>query len=102
MNDLTCATCGQAIPTPRHCGQAMHIAGSVGLGFIGGFSEGLKDSDNIGGIPTQRPSMKNALLNGAATAALDESRDMISKVKDKQPILEVAAGVPILIIFENN
>ena len=99
---IDCADKIAGLKGSRVSGQAMRVAGSVGLGFIAGFSEGLQDSDSVGGVSVRQPSMKNAMLNGAATAALDESRDMMSKVKDRVPKLEVAPGVPIFIIFENN
>jgi len=83
-------------------GHAMKLAGGIGLGFVGGLTEGLQDSDVQGGVAVRSPSLKNAMLNGAATAALDQSRDMMQGLKDKQPIIEVKEGSKVLVIFEPN
>ncbi len=79
---------------------ALKVAGGVGLGFVGGLSEGLQDSHSENGAVVHDPSLRNAMLNGAATAALEESRDMITSMKDKVPVIEVKVGTPICVITE--
>jgi len=71
------------------------IAGGVGLGFIGGFSSGLQEPQAFNG---QKPSLKNALLNGTATTALEESRKMLSDLKNQIPIMEVKGATEICVI----
>jgi len=71
------------------------VAGGVGLGFLGGFSSGLQEPQGYG---SPKPSMKNAILNGTATTALEESRKMLSDLKNRMPIMEVKAGTEICVI----
>jgi hypothetical protein len=79
---------------------AWKIAGGVGLGFIGGLSTGLQDSHAENGAVVHDSTLRNAMLNGAATAALEESRDIMSSVKDKASVIEVKEGIPIYIMTE--
>jgi len=71
------------------------IASGVGLGFLGGFSAGFQEPSSFG---SPKPSVKNALLNGTATTALEESRKMLSDLKNQMPIMEVKAGTEICVI----
>jgi len=79
---------------------ALKIAGGIGLGFVGGLSEGLQDSHSENGAIVHDPSLKNAMLNGAATAALDESRDLLTSIKDKVPVIEVQEGTAICVMTQ--
>jgi type IV secretory pathway VirB10-like protein len=79
--------------------KALNIAGSIGLGFVAGMSQGLQDTRGEGGAVVTKPSMKNALLNGTATAAMEQSQDLMSDLKNRKPIIEVSAGTPICVIF---
>lgn len=79
--------------------QVAKMTGGIGLGFLGGLSEGLQDTEVQNGVVLTQPSLKNALLKGTATAALDQSRQLITELKDKQPIIEVKAGTEIYVIF---
>lgn len=79
--------------------KALNLAGSIGLGFVAGLSEGYQDSQaELGGVVHQ-PSMKNALLNGTATAALQQSQNLMSDLKNRNPILEVPANTDLCVIF---
>ncbi len=78
--------------------KALQLTGSLGLGFLGGFSTALQDADGQNGAVVTRPSIKNALLNGTATTALEESRNMMSDLKSRIPIIEVPQGTTICII----
>lgn len=82
--------------------RALNIAGSIGLGFLGGFSEGLQETRGEGGAVVKKPSMKNALLNGTSTAALEQSKNLMSELKDRTPVIEVPAQTPIYVIFGVN
>lgn len=77
----------------------LNIVGSIGLGFVGGFSEGLQESQGQQGVAIRTPSLKNALLNGTATTALEQSKALMSDLKDQKPIIEVQANEPICVIF---
>ncbi|MBI4403623.1 MAG: TrbI/VirB10 family protein [Deltaproteobacteria bacterium] len=79
--------------------KAIQIAGSIGLGFLGGFSEGLQDSEGQQGAVVKKPTLKNALLNATATTALEQSKELMSDLKNRVPILEVPEGTPLCVIF---
>jgi len=79
--------------------KAVNIAGSIGLGFLGGFSEGLQDTHGQQGAVVRPPTLKNALLNATATTALEQSKNLMSDLKEKRPVIEVPAGQEICVIF---
>lgn len=79
--------------------KALNIAGSIGLGFIGGMAEGLQDTQGQQGVMVRPPSIKNALLNATATTAIQQSQELMSDLKNKQPIIEVPAATEICVIF---
>jgi hypothetical protein len=78
--------------------KALNLAGSLGLGFVGGFSTTLQDAHGQGGVAITQPTLKNALLAGTATTALEESRNLMSDFKNRVPIIEVPAGANICVI----
>jgi hypothetical protein len=69
--------------------EAVKLAAGIGLNFVGGMSDALQETEVKSGVAVKSPSLKNAFLNGAARAALDQSRDLISSYKDKAPRIEV-------------
>lgn len=79
--------------------RTLKLGAAAGLNFAAGISQGLQDTRGQGGVEVRTPSTKNALLNGASTAALEESRDLMSDLKSKPPIIEVEAGTGICILF---
>jgi hypothetical protein len=79
--------------------KVVNIAGSIGLGFVGGFSEGLQDTQGQQGVAIRPPSLKNALLNATAATALEQSKNLMSDLKEQRPVIEVPAGESICIIF---
>ena len=78
--------------------KAVNIAGSIGLGFVGGFSEGLQDSEGQQGVVIRRPTVRNALLNATAATALEQSKDLMSDLKNRVPIIEVPEGTELCVI----
>jgi hypothetical protein len=46
-----------------------------------------------------KSTVKNAMLNGASRAALDQSREMMTSLKNDKPIIEVPDGTPIYVLF---
>ena len=79
--------------------KAINIAGSIGLGFVGGFSEGLEDTQGQQGVAVRTPSLKNALLNATGMTALEQSKNLMSDLKERRPVIEVPAGESICVIF---
>ncbi len=82
--------------------KALNLAGSLGLNFVGGFSQGLQDSVGVGGVVVKSASLKNALLQGASQTAVEESRHQLEEFKNRVPIIEVSPGQEILILFSSN
>jgi hypothetical protein len=77
---------------------ALKLAAGAALNFAGGMSEGLQESEVKDGVAVKRPTMKNALLNGAAMAALDQSKETMSSLKSETPIIEVPAGTEFYVL----
>ncbi len=82
--------------------EGLKLGAAIGLNFAGGLSEGLQDSDVQGGVEVKKSNLKNAMLNGAATAALDQSREMMSDFKNQHNNVSVPAGKTLIITFEGN
>ncbi len=79
---------------------ASQLAAGIGLNFAGGLAEGLQDSQVQGGVAVKKTNFKNAALNGAAKASLEQSKDIMEKWKQKQTVIQVKAGTEICIIFD--
>jgi hypothetical protein len=79
--------------------EAIKLGASVGLNFAGGLSEALQDTDIQDGVAYRKASLRNAMLNGAATAALDQSKQMMSDLRSRHPTIQVPAGKIIIITF---
>lgn len=79
--------------------RTVRLAGSIGLNFVGGLSDGLQDTQTQGGTAFRPSTLKNAFLNGASVAAIDESRNEMSKLKNEMPVIQVDAGREIIISF---
>lgn len=78
------------------------LAAGIGLNFVGGMSDALQETEVKGGMAVKSSSMKNALLNGAARAALDQSKYLISSYKDKAARIEVEKSRVIYIMFDGS
>lgn len=81
-------------------GEAQKLAAGIGLNFAGGVSEGLQESEVQGGVEVKKPTMKNALLNGASTASLEYARQTMSELRSRQPVIEVPNGTEICVLFQ--
>lgn len=79
--------------------EMIHLGASIGLNFVGGVAEGLKEKSGQAGVAIEAPTTRNALLNGASKAALDEAHSLMEETKNKKYSLKVESGTPILIFF---
>jgi hypothetical protein len=79
--------------------RVLNIAGSIGLGFIGGMAEGLQETKGQQGVVIKKPTLKNSLLNATSTTALEQSRNLMGGLKNKNQIIEVSAGTEICVII---
>ena len=82
--------------------QAIKLATGIGLNFVGGMTTALQDTQGEAGAVVAKPTLKNAMLNGAATATLDQGREVMSDIRNKQPVIEVPAGTPVYILFQGS
>lgn len=78
------------------------IAAGAGLNFIAGASEALQDTQGQQGAVVTKPTVRNAILNGTARAALEESNEIASKYKNAPPAVQIRAGTEVVIIFTDN
>lgn len=79
---------------------ATMLAAGIALDVAGGVAEGLQESDVQGGVAVKKADLKNAVLNGAAKASLDQSKDIIEKWKQQKTIIQVDQGTDICVIFD--
>ena len=78
---------------------ASMLAAGVGLNFAGGLAEGLQETNIYNGVAVKRNNFKNAALNGAAKASLEQSKEIIEKWKQQKSVIEVKQGTEICILF---
>lgn len=86
----------------RLASRSIKVAANVGLKFLAGASEALQETEGQQGATVRKPTMKNAMLNGTAQAALEESNDIASSYKNAQPVIQVPAGSEIFILFSDS
>lgn len=79
--------------------QVLKFAAAASLNFLGGVSEGLQESQVTGGVAVRKNDFRNAALNGASKAALDQSRSLLESAKDQQNVIEVKSGTAFWVVF---
>lgn len=72
---------------------------AAGLNFIAGMSDVMQERESVGNNVVKKATVKNALLNGASTAALELSNDYMEELKGKSEVVEVEPGQEIVILF---
>lgn len=82
--------------------RAMRMAANVGLKFIAGVTQALQETEGQAGVTVRKPTLKNALLNGTAESALEESNQIASEYKNSAPVIEVKAGTEFFLFFVDN
>jgi hypothetical protein len=80
-------------------GKALNIAGSIGLGFVGGMTDGLQETHGEQGVQVRPPTIGNALLNATSATALEQSKNLMSDLKDRTPIIEVPEASEFYVLF---
>ncbi|MBT4762919.1 MAG: conjugative transposon protein TraM [Bdellovibrionaceae bacterium] len=74
------------------------IMAGAGIGVASALKT-MQKAENLGGIAVVKPSLENALLNGAADATLSIAEQEFEELKNKQTIIEVKKGTEILVVF---
>src|SRR5258708_23025540 len=75
------------------------LAAGIGLNFLGGLANGLQESEVQSGIALKKTDLKNAALNGASKATIEESKDIMERWKQQKTVIEVKSGTEICVIF---
>lgn len=75
------------------------LAAGIGLNFAGGLAQGLQETTVINGVATRKADLRNAALNGAATASIEQSKEVLEKWKSQKAVIEVKRGTEICVIF---
>lgn len=81
---------------------AYMLAVGAGLNFVGGLTEGLQESQVQNGVAVKKNDLKNAALNGASKAALDQSQQVLTDVKNKKSVIQVESGKEFYVLFEGD
>ena len=68
---------------------------------MGGLSQGLESQTVNQGIATPQATVKNALLNGAARASIEEGQNVMNETRNARPAIEVKSGTPLYILFDD-
>jgi hypothetical protein len=79
---------------------AVLLATGAGLNFLGGVAQGLQENEVQNGVVTKKTDLKNAALNGASKAALDQSQDILTDMKNKKSVIQVDSGKEFYVLFE--
>jgi hypothetical protein len=81
---------------------AVKLGSSIGLNFVGGVAQGLKERSGENGASVEKNTTSNALLNGAAQASLEHSKYLLESAKNEKVSLSVDSGIPLLIFFNGS
>jgi len=79
---------------------AVMLATGAGLNFLGGLAEGLQQNDIQNGVATKKVDLRNAALNGASKAALEQSNQVLSDLKSSKAVVQVESSKEFYILFE--
>jgi type IV secretory pathway VirB10-like protein len=82
--------------------RAAKLGASIGLEFVGGMSQALQDTQGQSGAVVTTPTVKNALLNGAARASIDQGQEMMNEYRNQKPVFEVSAGTVVYVLFSDS
>lgn len=88
------------LPVSKFSSYAIKLGASIGLNFTSGLASGLKEKEIKDGIAIEKNSVENALLNGAKTASISLSDEIMSNLKNKPPVETIKIGTPIYIFFQ--
>ncbi|OYZ23588.1 MAG: hypothetical protein B7Y39_04590 [Bdellovibrio sp. 28-41-41] len=82
--------------------ESVRLGASVGLNFVGGLAEGMKERTGVNGASVEQNTTSNALLNGAAHASLEQARSLMESTKNQKVSLMVDSGTPIFLFFNGS
>lgn len=79
--------------------QGLLLAGSVALNTLGGVAEGLQENEAMGAGVVRKSNLRNATLNGASRATLDQARELTQSFRENSKDIAVSAGTKIFVFF---
>ena len=83
----------------RLSSESIRLGASIGLNFVGGVAEGMKEKTGSNGTSVDKNSPSNALLNGAAQASIEQAKYMMEEAKNQKISLVVESGTPFTVFF---
>ena len=95
LSDQTVGVKGQKLSK-----YAVMMAAGAGLNFVGGMAQGLQETQVQNGVATTKNDLRNAALNGASKAALDQSQDILTDIRNKKSVIQVESGKEFYVLFE--
>nr|MBP9709143.1 hypothetical protein [Oligoflexales bacterium] len=78
-------------------GVAMKWVGAASLGVLGGAALGMQNNQNQ--YTQQKPSTRDAMLNGVAVASLDQAKEIGRNIENTEPLIEVPAHTEFQVLF---
>ncbi|MGE4108221.1 MAG: TrbI/VirB10 family protein [Bacteriovoracia bacterium] len=82
-------------------GKALALAGSMAASFISGIAAGSQTTTaSPFGFSQTQPTGRNAVLQGVAQTAADQSKRMIEEATQEKPILIVEAGTNVSVMVQ--
>lgn len=80
---------------------ALKYATAIGLNFVGGMAEGLKEKEVVNQQVVNSPSAKNALLSGTNKATIEMASETMTDIRNSAPVIQIKSGQEILVFFES-
>jgi hypothetical protein len=82
-------------------GKALAVAGAMASSFIAGLASG-QQSQTTGpfGFSQTQPTGRNAILQGVAQTAADQSKRFIEETTSEKPVLVVEALTPVTVFVQ--
>jgi len=87
------------IPAQVFSGKAWALAGSVATGFTSGLAASQQTLNaNAFGFAQSQTTGRNAILQGVAQAAADQSKRLIEEATREKPVLVIEANTPVTVL----
>lgn len=79
--------------------QGLVLAGSIALNALSGVADGLQENEAVGVGIAKKATTRNALLNGASRASLDQAKELTQDFRESSKSIAVSAGTKIIVLF---
>jgi hypothetical protein len=91
----------QGLPAQVLSGKAWAVGGAMASSFISGLAASQQtETTNPFGFSQSQPTGRNALLQGVAQTAADQSKRLIDEATAEKPILIIEAETPVAILIQ--